>query len=129
MQALQALSMQSRVEDAAANGYCVTAEVKTIKDQVPYHGVAQARNQMEIIPAAVLASLKATTRCGLYDSNIRDFVHGYFKVKGVRGAPIDIFISHTLRTAKLLYKYVDVCQLPPRLTLEPNVGTCIDSGL
>ena len=129
MKALRALSMQSRVQEASANGFCITAEVKSIPNQVPYHGVATARSQFDVIPAAILASLKATTRCGMYDSGVREYVHSYFNVKGVRGTTIDIFISHSLKTAKLLYKYVDVCQLPPLLSITPNSGECIDPGL
>ena len=128
MKALRALSMEARASESASNGFCLTARVNSIPAGVPYEGRARARNVIEVIPAAILASLKATTRCGMYDSGIREYVHGYFDVNDVRGSTIDIFISHSLKTAKLLYKYVDVCQLPPTIDLDIDTETCIDPG-
>ena len=126
-QALRAASMQARHFSAEAQGLCVQAEVTSIKGQIPYLGLAKAHNHVDVIPAAILASLKATVRCGMFDVDIVEFVNGYFKVSGQRGATIDIFISHMLRTARLIYKYVDVCQLPPKLTVTLDKNDCNDT--
>jgi len=41
----------------------------------------------------------------------------------------DIFISHMLKTAKLLHKYVDVCQMPPKIVVNFDQGDCHDVTL
>ena len=98
--ALQVASVQARhlASGNTAQGLCARATVHALNEaQTPYVGLAKARGSVDIIPAVVLASLKATMRCGMYDSGIREFVYGYFKVKGSRASLPDIFISHSLK--------------------------------
>jgi hypothetical protein len=127
-EALRAASIQSRHFENASDGMCVRAEVKSLKGNVSYFGSAKANNHVNVISAAILASLKATTRCGMYNADIREFVYGFFNVSGQRGAIFDIFISHSLRTARLIYQYVDACQLPPILKVSLEQADCDDSN-
>ena len=71
-------------------------------------------------------TLKATIRCGMYDTGVREFVYSYFNVKRARGTLADIFISHSLKSAKLLFKYVDACQMPPTILVDIDTGDCND---
>ena len=124
--ALQVASVQARhlATDNAAQGLCARATVHALNESgTPYVGLARARGSVDIIPAVILASLKATMRCGMYDTSIREFIYGYFKVKGSRASLPDLFISHSLKTAKLLFKYVDACQMPPNIT-QKNYTKC-----
>lgn len=128
--ALQVASTQARhlTQDHVGHGLCARATVTSLSEaRTPYTGMARARNQVDIIPAVILASLKATVRCGMYDTGVREFVYGYFDVNGTRGSTVDIFISHSLKTAKLLFKYVDVCQLPPKIEIDLDGGDCVDT--
>ena len=127
--ALQIASVKARhlAVDDTARGLCIRATVYS-KDEtpVPYVGMARSRGAVDVVPAAVFASVKATMRCGMYDSNIREYIYGYFDVDGPRSRLPDIFISHILKTAKLITKYVDTCQMPPKLTVDPDGGDCND---
>ena len=128
--ALQVASVQARhlSVDEAGRGLCARATVRSIVGTpVPYTGLARAKGPIDIIPAVVLASLKATIRCGMYDTGVREFVYSYFNVKGARGSLADIFISHSLKTAKLLFKYVDACQMPPTIVVDVDAGDCHDA--
>lgn len=130
--ALQVASVQARhlALDDTARGLCARATVDSLaQPPVPYVGMARSRGAVDIIPALVLASLKATIRCGMYDSNVREFIYGYYGVSGPRGRLADIFISHMLKTVRLLHKYVDVCQMPPRIEVVPDGGDCHDVTL
>ena len=82
-----------------------------------------------MIPAAVFASLKATMRCGMYDAEIREFVYSYYNVDGPRASLPDIFISHMLKTARLIYRYAETCQLPPNVQVTPDAGDCHDATI
>jgi hypothetical protein len=127
--ALQVASVQARhlSNTQAGQGLCARATVQSLGvTPVPYTGFARAKGAIDIIPAVVLASLKATIRCGMYDTGIREFVYSYFNVKGTRGTLADIFISHSLKSAKLLFKYVDVCQMPPTIVVDIDGGDCHD---
>lgn len=130
--ALQVASVQARhlSLDESSQGLCLKATVTSIgTPKVPYSGRSRARGPINVIPAAILASLKATVRCGMYDSSIMDFINSYAKVSGMRGSTFDIFISHTLKTASLLSKYVGVCQLPPQIEVSLDAGDCIDGPI
>ena len=129
---LQVASVQARhlALDDTARGLCARATVNSLgQPPVPYVAMARSRGAIDIIPALVLASVKATIRCGMYDSGVRDFIYSYYNVNGSRGLVADIFISHMLKTAKLLHKYVDVCQMPPKLEVVPDGGDCHDVTL
>lgn len=132
--ALQVASVQARhlAGSAAgeAQGLCARATVYSIGESpAPYLGLARARGALDVIPAAVLASVKATIRCGMFDSNVREFVYSYYKVNGSRGLMADIFISHMLKSVKLLHKYVDACQMPPKIVVDFDNGDCHDVTL
>ncbi len=126
---LQIASVRARrlALDDTARGLCVRATVQSISETpIPYIGMARSRGAIDVVPAAVFASVKATMRCGMYDSEIREYVYGYANVNGPRPQLQDIFISHIIKTARLLFKYVDRCQLPPTLTVDPDGGDCHD---
>jgi len=109
---------------------CAKATVYSLTEpRVPYTGLARANGPVDIIPAAVFASLKATIRCGLYDGGIREFIYGYYNVGGPMDAIPDIFISHILKTARLIYDYVGVCQLPPVIQIDLDGGDCHDATI
>ncbi len=130
--ALQVASVQARhlSEGNTAEGLCARATVYSLTaPRVPYLGLARARGKVDIIPAAVLASVKATIRCGMYDADVREFIYSFYNVSGARGLVADIFISHMLKTAKLLHKYVDVCQMPPKIVVNFDQGDCHDVTL
>ena len=130
--ALQVASVQARrlALDDTARGLCARATVYSrTEPRVPYLGMARSRGAVDIIPALVLASVKSTIRCGMYDSNVRDFIYGYYNVNGERGRLADIFITHMLKTVQLLHKYVDVCQMPPKLEVTLDGGDCHDATL
>ena len=91
--------------------------------------MARSRGSVDVIPAIILASLKATVRCGLYDTGVREFLYSYYDVSGPLDALPNIFISHMLKTTKLLFKYVDTCQMPPRIQVELDGGDCHDVTL
>ena len=124
--ALRSLSIKAR-HNYDNGEFCVKAEVRTIDGNLPYMGLAKAHNQATIIPAAILASLKATTRCGMWDADVRETIEGYFKVSDVYSGFVDTFLSHTMKTAKLLFKYTDACQLPPTISIAPAENNCIDA--
>ena len=127
--ALQVASVKARrlAVDDTARGLCIRATVYSRDETpVPYVGMARSRGAVDVVPAAVFASVKATMRCGMYDSDIREFVYSYYNVNGPRGQIQDIFISHMLKTARLIYKYVDACQMPPNLQVDPDGGDCHD---
>ena len=90
--------------------------------------MARSRGSVDVIPAIILASLKATVRCGLYDTGVREFLY-YYDVSGPLDALPNIFISHMLKTTKLLFKYVDTCQMPPRIQVDLDGGDCHDVTL
>ena len=128
---MQVASVQARhlVVDDTGRGLCARAVIHSkAETPIPYTGLARATGIGDVIPAAVLASLKATLRCGMYDTDIREFVYSYFNVSGPLDAIPDIFFSHMLKTAKLLYKYSDTCQLPPKITVDVDGGDCHDVG-
>jgi len=128
--ALQVASTQARhlTSGNEGQGLCARATVSTVAPpHAPYTGMARARGAIDIIPAVVLASLKATVRCGMYDTDIREFIYGYFDVSDQRDSTVDIFISHSLKTAKLLFDYVEVCQLPPQIEIDLDGGECFDT--
>ncbi len=130
--ALQVASVQARhlSDEQVGQGLCVRATVHSIGESpTPYVGLARARGHIDVIPAAVLASLRATMRCGMYDTGVREYVYSFYKVSGSRGTLMDIFISHTLKSAKLLHKYVDVCQMPPKVEVTFDTGDCHDVTL
>ena len=130
--ALRIASVQARhlAVDDTARGLCARATVHSIGETpVPYVAMARSRGAIDIVPAIILASLKATVRCGMYDSNIREFIYSYYNVSGSRGIAADIFISHTTKTMKLLFRYVDVCQMPPKIEVLPDGGDCHDVTL
>ncbi|MEE2644669.1 MAG: hypothetical protein VYD19_07020 [Myxococcota bacterium] len=121
---IRQLSMEGRYE-SASDGFCIRAEISRVDNPaVTYMASARAHGATDVIPAAILASLKATIQCGTYDPKIMDFVYGYYEVNGPLGSITDVFISHLFRSVKLLYKYVDTCQLPPKLTMTLNEGSC-----
>ena len=127
--ALQVASVRARrlALDDTARGLCARATVYSkTEPSVPYVGMARSRGAVDIVPAAVFASLKATMRCGMYDTDVREFVYSYYNVDGPRGQLPDIFISHLLKTARLIHKYVDTCQLPPTIRVDPDGGDCHD---
>ncbi len=130
--AIQVASMQARhlAVDDTGRGLCVRATVHSIADSpVPYVSMARATGAGDVIPAAVFASVKATIRCGMYDSNVREFIYSYYNVSGPRSIVADIFITHMLKTAKLIYKYVEVCQMPPNIQVDLDGGDCHDVTL
>ncbi len=130
--ALQVASIRARrlALDDTARGLCARATVYSRDETpVPYVGMARATGAVDIVPAAVFASLKATMRCGMYDSEIRDFVYSYYNVNGPRPRLPDIFISHILKTAKLIYRYVETCQMPPEVQVDFDGGDCHDATL
>ncbi len=132
--ALQVASVQARhlttEGNQEAEGLCARATVYSLTEpRVPYLGLARARGTLDIIPAMVLASVKATIRCGMYDTGVREFIYGYYNVSGSRGLVADIFISHMLKSAKLLHKYVDVCQMPPKMVVDFDSGDCHDATI
>tara|TARA_B100001093_G_scaffold519538_1_gene609018 strand:+ start:1757 stop:2731 length:975 start_codon:yes stop_codon:yes gene_type:complete len=130
--ALQIASIQARrlAVDDTARGLCARATVYSrTEPRVPYVAMARSRGAIDVIPALVLASVKSTIRCGMYDSNVRDFIYGYYNVNGPRGQLADIFITHMLKTVRLLHKYVDVCQMPPKLEVTLDAGDCHDVTL
>ena len=122
-------SVQARhlANDNVGQGLCARAAVYALDaNRTRYIGLARATGAVDVIPAVILASLKATMRCGMYDSGIREFIYSYFNVKGSRASLPDLFISHSLKTAKLLFKYVDVCQMPPEIVINLDGGDCHD---
>ena len=130
--ALQVASVKARhlTVDDTARGLCARATVMSIQEpRTPYVGMARSRGSVDIIPAIILASLKATVRCGLYDTDVREFLYGYFNVRGPMDSLPNIFISHMLKTAKLLFKYADTCQMPPRIQIDLDGGDCHDVTL
>lgn len=131
--ALQVASVQARhlsEGNSTAEGLCARATVYSLTEpRVPYIGLARARGTIDVIPAAILASVKATIRCGMYDGDIREFVYSYYNVSDARGLVADIFISHMLKTAELLHKYVDVCQMPPKIVVDFDAGDCHDATI
>ena len=130
--ALQIASIQARrlAVDDTARGLCARATVYSrTEPRVPYIGLARSQGAVDVIPALVLASVKSTIRCGMYDSNVREFIYGYYNVNRPRGHLADIFISHMLKTVRLLHKYVDVCQMPPTLEVTLDAGDCHDATL
>ena len=130
--ALQVASVRARhlTLDDTARGLCARATVysKTVP-RTPYVGLARSTGAGDVIPAAVFASLKATMRCGMYDAEIRDFVYSYYNVDGPRASLPDIFISHMLKTARLIYRYAETCQLPPNVQVTPDAGDCHDATI
>lgn len=130
--ALQLASVQARrIElDEAANGLCIRATVYSRDTAaIPYLGMARSRGPVDVVPAAVFASVKATMRCGMYDTNIREFIYSYYDVNGPVSQLPDIFIAHILKTARLIYKYVETCQMPPSVEVVPDEGDCHDVTL
>ena len=130
--ALQVASMHARHLEGSqtSEGLCARATVKSLYEPFEdYIGLARATGPADIIPAIVLASVKATIRCGLYDGSVREFIYSYYKVSGPLDALPDIFISHMLKTAELLHKYVDVCQMPPRIKVQLDKGDCEEGAL
>jgi len=127
--ALQIASMQARhiTDSQAASGLCAVATVRSKSEPFEdYIAMAKSSGPADIIPAIIFASLKSTIRCGMYDGNIRDYVYSYYHVGGPMDALPDIFISHMLKSAKLLYKYVDSCQMPPFVQIRVDDGSCND---
>ena len=121
---LRELSVEARHADTGA-GICMRAQVSRVDNpEVVYMASARANGPSDVIPAALLASLKATVQCGTYDVEIMEYIYGYYEVKGPLSSLTDIFFSHIFRTARLLYMYVDACQLPPQLTFEPGNALC-----
>ena len=121
---LRELSVEARHADTGA-GICMRAQVARVDNPgVVYVASARANGPGDVIPAALLASLKATVQCGTYDVDIMDYIYGYYEVKGPLSSLTNIFFSHIFRTARLLYMYVDACQLPPQLTFEPGNALC-----
>ncbi|MBR58023.1 MAG: hypothetical protein CMH54_08365 [Myxococcales bacterium] len=126
--AIQMASMQARHlagQDGA--GLCARATVRSLSEPFEdYIGLARAKGPVDVVPAVIYASLRATIRCGMYDSGIREYIYSYYKVGGPMDAIPDIFISHMLKSAKLLYMVVDSCQLPPTIVVDMDGGDCFD---
>lgn len=130
--ALQIASMHARhlTEGQNGAGLCARATVKSLSPPYEdYVGLARANGPIDVIPAVVFASLKATMRCGMYDPNVRDFIYSYYNVGGPMDALPDIFISHMLKSAALLHKLVDACQTPPSVVVDMDGGDCYDVTL
>ena len=62
----------------------------------------------------------------MYDADVREFIYSYFNVTDSRPLAVDIFITHMLKTAQLLFKYVDVRQMPPDIKVDLDGGDCHD---
>jgi hypothetical protein len=130
--ALQVASMHARhlAQTSDGAGLCARATVRSLEPpNEPYVGLARASGPVDIIPAIIFASLKATIRCGMYDSSIRDYIYSYFNVSGPIDALPDIFISHMLKSASLLHKVVDKCETPPTVVVDMDGGDCYDVTL
>jgi hypothetical protein len=130
--ALQVASMQARHLASEKNGagLCVRATVRSKSPPFEeYVGLARASGNIDVLPAAIFASLKATMRCGMWDADVRDYVFSYYKVGGPMDAIPDIFIGHILKSAKLLFKYVDACQMPPSIIVDLDGDDCYDVTL
>jgi len=129
--ALQVVSAQSRnlAENASGTGLCARATVTSLTEPYEdYIGLARASGPVDIIPAVVLASFRATIRCGMYDTDVRDYVYGYTNVDVLDSIP-NTFISQMLKSAGLLYKYVGVCKLPPAIQVTLDQNDCHDVTL
>lgn len=127
--ALQIASMHARhLQDTKeGQGLCVRATVRSRSEPFEeYVGLASATGTVDVIPAVIFASLKATMRCGMWDGDVREYVFSYYDVSGPMDAIPDIFISHILKSAKLLFKYVDSCQMPPTIVVDIDANDCHD---
>ncbi len=127
--ALQVASMHARhlANGKESQGLCARATITSKSEPFEnYYGRARATCAADIIPAIVFASVKATIRCGMWDSEIREYVHGYYSVGGPMDALPDIFMSHILKSAKLIYMYVDSCQMPPKILVDLDSDDCHD---
>ena len=129
---LQVASMHARhlSQEQDGAGLCARA---TVTSRIPpfesYVGLAQAKGPIDVIPAVIFASFKATMRCGMYDSDIREYIYSYFDVGGPLDALPDVFISQMLKSASLLYKIVDKCEIPPKIVVDMDGGDCFDVTL
>jgi len=128
-QAIQVASMEARhvhLEESSSEGLCARATVKSLREPFEdYTGLAKASGPIDVIPAIVLASLKATMRCGIYDGEVRDYVYSYYDIGALDAIP-NTFISHMVKSSILLSKYVGACQLPPSIVVDVDAGNCND---
>lgn len=131
-QAIQGASMEARhvhVEESVNEGLCARATVKSLR--APYEdfvGRSKASGPVTVIPAIVLASLKATLRCGMYDGDVRDYAYSYYDIGALDAIP-NTFISHMVKSSVLLSKYVGARQLPPSIVVDVDAGDCNDVTL
>ena len=124
---LRRLSIKTRYADSETQGVCVRAEVVSFNGQIPYIGLAKAQNKDDAMPAMVLASLKATVRCGMNQSNIRDFIYEHIQTDQQNKILVDLFLSHMFYVPHLIYQYIDLCQLPPKIIITLNQADCDSS--
>ncbi|MAD61459.1 MAG: hypothetical protein CMH49_08120 [Myxococcales bacterium] len=122
---LRMASIRSRGMDSSL-GFCIKARVLS-KENVPYVGRAKARGVGDVIRATVLASLKATTRCGLYHEEVMAQVREYATVAD-RFRMLDQFFFHLFVTGKVLYAYAGQCTLPPEIEVLESQASCEDPG-
>lgn len=122
---LRMASIRSRGMDASL-GFCIKAKVLN-KENVPFIGRAKARGVSDVIRATVLASLKATTRCGLYHEEVMTQVREYTTVPD-RFRMLDQFFFHLFVTGKVLYAYAGQCTLPPEVEVLESQVACEDEG-
>ena len=130
--ALQVASMHARhlAESGTGNQLCARATVYSRSEaREPYVGLARASGPVDVIPAIVFASFKATIRCGMYDADIRDHIGTYFEQSGPLDAIPDVFIAQMLKSAVLLQKIVGSCELPPQVVVDLDGGDCYDVTL
>ena len=117
-------SIVSRYFKSSAQGICFRAEVRSIGGRVPYIGLAKARDETDAIAAMTLASLKATIRCGINNSDMRDFIYEHLEINEQNNTIVDLFIYHMLHIPHLIYQYIDSCQLPPTIIVTLNKDDC-----
>lgn len=122
---LRMASIRSRGMDSSA-GFCIKARVLS-KENVPFVGRTKARGVNDVIRATVLASLKATTRCGLYHEEVMEKVREYATVAD-RFRMLDQFFFHLFVTGKVLYAYAGQCTLPPEIEVLESQVACEDPG-
>ncbi len=122
---LRMASSRSRNMESSA-GFCVKARVLN-KENIPFIGRAKAHGVSDVIRASMLASLKATTRCGFYHEEVMEKVRGYAEVQD-QYRMLDQFFYHLFVTGKVLYAYAGECSLPPELEVLEGQASCEDPG-
>lgn len=125
LNSLRIASSRSRTLNSSA-GLCVKARVDD-KEGAPFIGRAKAKGPEDVIRATILASLKATARCGVYHEEVMSQVRKYAEVQG-EFRIVDQLFYHLFVTGQVIYSYAGQCQLPPQVEVLEGQESCADSG-